>query len=430
LTGNKSIGGCPMDVNFKVNFQPLNQLKTMATFTLLLDRRVKKKNDQYNLSIRVISGSEQIYLNISQMTKEQYNQIFVKKTMDTKSISFRESCYARLSKCERIFMGMKSFDKQKFRKLFFAEDEEEFESLMLSDLFDRFVKNYTNLKPQTQKHFKYSKSVFESFNPGMSVTEVSAVFINRFVKERIESGVSQSAVNSNLRDLRRVVNYFMNEEKVIPDSYQYPFGKGGFSIQNYFPRKLVLSNSEIASIIELKEFDSKQEEYARDIWEMLYRCNGINFADLLRMRWDNIQGDYLIFFRKKTETTRKSNKKEIVVPLSPKLKELIEKIGVKDSPFILGKLKDGYSDSMFENKNHKWKKIVNQRLDEISKRLNLSIPLRIKNARDSYAMTLRRAGVSKDNIGDMLGHSNSIVTEHYLGSMNPETTFDINKHLL
>ena len=402
----------------------------MATFTLLLDTRVKKKNDQYNLSIRVISGSEQIYLNISQMTKEQYNQIFVKKTMDKMSISLRESCNERLSKSERIFTSMKPFEKQKFRKLFFEEDEEEFESLMLSDLFDRFVKNYTNLKPQTQKHFKYSKSVFETFNPGMSVTEVSAVFINRFVKERMESGVSQSAVNSNLRDLRRVINYFINEEKVIPESYQYPFGKGGYSIQNFFPRKLVMTNSEIASVIELKEFDSKQEEYARDIWEMLYRCNGINFADLLRMRWDNIQGEYLIFFRKKTETTRKSNKKEIVVPLSPKLKDLIDKIGVKDSPFILGKLKDGYSDSMFENKNHKWKKIVNQRLDEISKRLNLSIPLRIKNARDSYAMTLRRAGVSKDNIGDMLGHSNSIVTEHYLGSMNPETTFDINKHLL
>lgn len=352
----------------------------MATFTLLLDTRVKKKNDQYNLSIRVINGSEQIYLNISQMKLEKYNQIFVKKAMDSMSISFRESCNELLSKSERIFMSMKPFEKQNFRKLFFEEDEEEFQSLMLSDLFDRFVKNYTNLKPQTQKHFRYSKSVFETFNHGMSVTEVSAVFINRFVKERMESGVSQSAVNSNLRDLRRVINYFINEEKVIPESYQYPFGKGGYSIQNFFPRKLVMTNSEIASVIDLKEFNSKQEEYARDIWEMLYRCNGINFADLLRMRWDNIQGEYLIFFRKKTETTRKSNKKEIVVPLSPKLKDLIDKIGVKDSPFLLGKLKDGYSDSMFENKNHKWKKIVNQKLDDISKRLNLSIPLRIKNA--------------------------------------------------
>lgn len=402
----------------------------MATFTLLLDKRVKKKNDQYNLSIRVINSSEQIYLNISQMKLEKYNQIFVKKAMDSMSINFRESCNELISKSERIFLSMKPFEKQKFRKLFFTEDDEEYESLMLSDLFDRFVINYTNLKPQTQKHFKYSKSVFETFNPRMIVTEVSAVFINRFVKERMESGVSLSAVNSNLRDLRRVINYFMNEEKVIPESYQYPFGKGGFSIQNYFPRKLVMKNTEIQSIIEMTDFKTKEEEYARDIWEMLYRCNGINFADLLRMRWDNIQGEYLIFFRKKTETTRKSNKKEIVVPLSSKLNYLIDKLGVKDSSYILGKLKDGYSDSMFENKNHKWKQIINKRLDEISKRLNLSIPLRIKNARDSYAMTLRRAGVSKDNIGDMLGHSNSIVTEHYLGSMNPETTFEINKHLL
>ena len=43
----------------------------MATFTLVLDTRVKKKNDQYNLSIRVINGSEQIYLNISKMTIEK-----------------------------------------------------------------------------------------------------------------------------------------------------------------------------------------------------------------------------------------------------------------------------------------------------------------------------------------------------------------------
>lgn len=53
----------------------------MATFTLVLDTRVKKKNDQYNLSIRVINGSEQIYLNISKMTIEKYNHIFVQGLM-------------------------------------------------------------------------------------------------------------------------------------------------------------------------------------------------------------------------------------------------------------------------------------------------------------------------------------------------------------
>ena len=36
---------------------------------------------------------------------------------------------------------------------------------------------------------------------------------------------------------------------------------------------------------------------------------------------------------------------------------------------------------------------------------------------------------SKDVIGEMLGHSNSIVTEHYLGSLDLEKTFEANESL-
>jgi len=41
-----------------------------------------------------------------------------------------------------------------------------------------------------------------------------------------------------------------------------------------------------------------------------------------------------------------------------------------------------------------------------------------------------RKGKSRDDIGQMLGHSNSIVTEHYLPSIDPERTFEINSALL
>jgi integrase len=56
----------------------------------------------------------------------------------------------------------------------------------------------------------------------------------------------------------------------------------------------------------------------------------------------------------------------------------------------------------------------------------LSVELKLKTARDSYATTLKRAGKSKDEISEMLGHSNSVVTEHYLASLDMEKTFDIN----
>lgn len=431
MTGNLLTFGYLIIVNrLKISLL-LNPHKLMATFNLLLDTRVVKKNNQYNLSIRGNIGSKQLYVHISKMTKEQYYQIFIKKSMDKQSIDFRKKCSDLVTKSEKIFNEMYPFDPKRFRQLVLGKDETAPEnSLLLYNLFKRFTDSQTNLKQRTIDHFNYSRSVFHKYKSDLNVLDLDSKFISQFVKYRLDSGVSLSAVNSSLRDLRRVINYFSNEECIIPKTYKYPFGKGGFSIQNFFPRKLVMSNEEIKSVIELDDFDSLEQEYARDIWVMLYRCNGINFVDLFRMRWDNIKGDYLIFFRKKTETTRKNNVKEIVVPITADLKKLIRKIGVRNSPYILGKLADGYSESSFENKNHKWKKILNRELAVITEKLNLSVPLRLKNARDSYASTLRRAKVSKDDIGDMLGHSNSIVTEHYLASIDMEATFDINKHLL
>ncbi len=105
-------------------------------------------------------------------------------------------------------------------------------------------------------------------------------------------------------------------------------------------------------------------------------------------------------------------------------------MGDKDSPFILGLLKEGYKENTFENPSHKVRSKFNGNLLEISNKLNLSVPLKLKTARDCYATTLKRAGVSKDNIGEMLGHSNSVVTEHYLASLDIEKTNEINQHIL
>ncbi len=171
-------------------------------------------------------------------------------------------------------------------------------------------------------------------------------------------------------------------------------------------------------------------EYARDIWLLLYRCNGANFADLLRMKWDQIQGDYIVFTRKKTENTRKNKKRKIVIPLTDKLKELIEKVGNKSNPYILGLLPEEYTDRFFDNKNHKVKQQINQDLSKIRTKLNLKTPLQLGKARDCYATTLYRNGESVDDISHMLGHGNSIVTQRYLASITMERTFNINKSLL
>ena len=103
---------------------------------------------------------------------------------------------------------------------------------------------------------------------------------------------------------------------------------------------------------------------------------------------------------------------------------------MKESPFILGRLQEGYKESTFENHCHKLSRKINQDLAVIGSKLGLSVPLKLKTARDAYATTLMRGGISKDEIGSMLGHSNSVVTEHYLASLDIEKTREINSVLL
>ena len=402
----------------------------MPTFKVVLDKRVQKKDEKYNLAIRVINGKDVMYLNLQKLTVKQYEQVFVKNAMDEKNIQFRATCDQYITKCERIFNQLKPYNKVRFRELFFEKDKEVPSTLLLKDLFNHYLTENENIKLKTRSHFRGTSNVLEAYMKGISVGDITPVFLNGFEKKKMEEGYSRATVDSHFRNLRRILNYFKNEVKLIPKEYEYPFGRSGYSISSFFPNKIVLKKEEIQSIIDFKEFENPDQEYSRDIWLLLYYCNGANFADLLRMKWDQITGDYVIFTRRKTETTRKNNIKSIVVPITEKLRAVIDKVGDKESPYILGLLKEGYAENTFENKNHKVKQKINRNLSRISEILDLSIPLNLSGARDCYASTLMRKGKSRDDIGQMLGHSNSIVTEHYLSSIDPERTFEINSVLL
>ena len=402
----------------------------MAKFNLVLDRRVEKKDSKYNLAVRIVHNKEVMFINLVKMTEKQYDFVFVKKSMDPRSIEFRNESSAFLSRCEKVFSQMEKFDKKEFRKLVYQKEPEPKVSLKMKDLFEQYTNSNKKLKIRTKEHYKTSRNVLESFHPDVTILDITPDFLFQFEQDRLSTGASPATVSSYLRHLRSVINHFMKVDKIIPSDFVYPFGKGGYSVRDFWGKKLVLSNTELTKVVEMKDFDTKSQEYARDIWLLLYRCNGINMADLLRLKWSNIKGDYFVFIRMKTESTRKKNIQEITVPITPKVQELIDKLGDKSSPYLLGYLQEGYSENTFKNRLKRLRRTINTELTTISSKLELSVPLKIKTARESYATTLKRAGVSKDTISEMLGHSNSVVTEHYLASLDMEKTFDINACLL
>jgi hypothetical protein len=118
----------------------------MATFNIQLDRRKKLQKGLYNLVVRVNRGNDMIYLNISKLTEEQYDHVFVKRAGDEESIAFREKCEGYRIKCERICNKLRPFNKTRFRELFYEEEKDIPKSLLLKDLFKDYYTTNDNIK--------------------------------------------------------------------------------------------------------------------------------------------------------------------------------------------------------------------------------------------------------------------------------------------
>jgi len=398
----------------------------MATFNIVLDKRNKLKNGRYNLAVRMVDGKDVMYINIQKMTEKQYNNLFNNRIKDEKSRQFLDTCNGYITKCEKIYHELKPFNRETFRNRFWETEKDKPKSLLLEELFEYYIKKKDNLKPNTVDSLRYTKNRLVGFKEGVSVGDITVSFLRKFERDEIDKNNSRATVDHHMRNLRSIINYFSHNEKIIPKKYEYPFGPGGFTVSGYFPSTQVLSQSEIKSIIELDNFESDDHRYARDVWVMLYRFNGANFADLLRMKWNQVDGKYIYFTRKKTEGTRKSNRKPIIVPLTEKLKDSIDRVGDKSSPYILGKIDEGYDEIQFKDRSKKVRKQINRKLRDIRDNLQLSQPLTLGSARDCYANTLDRNDVNIKKISQMLGHSNVVVTEHYLSGLNPDETFGIN----
>lgn len=409
----------------------------MATFKVLPDPRYKRKNGTHRYCLRAIVEGKVQYIPIDYgLTTEQHDRVFKQKSMTSDCIDIREKFNTLEVKAERIYNSLRRYDPKRFKEVFSGKGELTHESdldlpqiLELSALTDYYLSK-ANIKRSTKIHFGCSLNVIERYSPGIHLDEIDPKFLREFESKMLGQGKSISTVSSYLRNLRTLVNYFMNEKKVLPSDFVYPFGKGGHSIKNVRKKKRVMSEDDILKVIEMEDFDSPKQEYARDIWLILYNANGLNPIDLLKLRWDSMKDDHIPVIRTKTETTRVYDLQEITIPITEELRYYIDKVGDPSSPFLLGKLKEGYSETSLLNRKNRFRQEINLELRKIGERLNLPVPLTMSTARDCYAMTLKRNGVPREHTSDSLGHSDIRTTSHYLDSLSIDESFAVNNNLV
>lgn len=404
----------------------------MATIKLILDKRTQNKDKTFPIRLYVYVKPKVSFINLgANHTEKEYKEIF-EKTPTGKRLEYRRSFENFVNRAIDLYKGMDEFNLKEFKKLLFEKkDKPKQSTTCLSNLFKEYVSSKeSKLSIKTKEMYKSTLNCILKFKPNAKLEDITTSSLLDFERWYNQKHPlhQNSSVGIHLRNLRAVINKLKDEDK-MPQGYKYPFGKGKYSIRSYTKMKVALTESEIKTLIELDSFESVEERKARDLWLMQFYCNGVNLNDLIRLRWDNIVGNCFVIQRQKTKNTSSSRHVSIRIPLVDNLKTLIEKIGNKRSPYVLGFLKEGMSERQILEKKRRVAGIMNDNLKSLGQRLNFSIELLSETSRDAYATTLKRNGRSIEEIAEMLGHTSTTCTRNYLAQFDDTQLHNINQLL-
>jgi integrase/recombinase XerD len=224
-------------------------------------------------------------------------------------------------------------------------------------------------------------------------------------------GKSFTTVGFHMRAIRTIMNK-AKTDKLIKDS-DYPFGEGGYKITTGKGRHLALTLSQIAQIFEYSD-GKESTAYYRDLFVFSYLCNGINFADLARLKYSDIESGEVVWLRQKTINTD-TVKEEIQAYLTPEMQLIIDRWGNDHKPtnFIFPILTGNETQAEIKTIVKNTIKHTNNRLERIGKELNLG-KISTYTARHSFATILKNSGANISFISESLGHANIGVTKNYL----------------
>ncbi len=247
---------------------------------------------------------------------------------------------------------------------------------------------------------------------------VTVAWLKKFEKHLLATGKNYTTIGMKCRAIRSIMNDALSLGMIKEN--QYPFGRGKYEIPTGQGRKLALSLQQIKTLISYSDGSEATEHY-RDLWFFSYLCNGINFADLVTLKYYNIKNGEIYFIRAKTIHTSKV-KKEICAVITPEMQAIIDKWGNPDKnpdSHIFGFLNGDETPLQIKKRVRDVISNCNRRLRKIGKAIGIE-GLSTYTARHSYATVLKRSGANIAYISESLGHNDLKTTENYLASFEKE----------
>ncbi|MCC8114364.1 MAG: site-specific integrase [Bacteroidales bacterium] len=219
-------------------------------------------------------------------------------------------------------------------------------------------------------------------------------------------GLNPNTIACYMRKMRHA--YFVAvEKKIVKDAR--PFARIHTATTPTVKRSLLPEDMKRIRLIPLKD---PSMAFARDIFLFLYYCQGMSFVDASNLLKTDVCNESFTFRRQKTGQL-------IYVKLPPQAREIIERLSVKDSPYLLPIL-DNPADA--EEKVRQLTAVhrrINRNLKRIAKMADIPVNLTTYVARHTWATAAYWCGIAVSVISASLGHTSERTTRIYLADLDP-----------
>jgi len=396
-----------------------------ASATIFLDTRRALKDGSFPVKLSVYYlGKKRHYKTPFKLVEEDYKKIQGSNLRDQDLKNTRNRIYKWLGDQEAIVRKMDRFDFDSFEAEF-TRDEKNTKTKFSLEQVQPFFEDYIQ-KLRVQERIKTAESYQSALNSlvqyrrYLKFQDITPEFLSSYEIWMLAKKKSKTTVGVYLRSLRTIYNLAM--QRGVVNYTQYPFKQ--YTIPAPRKSKRAFKDEQIKTLFNAKMDD---EPYARalDIWRFSFLCNGINLKDIALLKWENISGDYLEFYRKKTENTKRENVLPIRAHLNRHAHAIINKWGNPSRDpvnYIFPILEPGLSTQEIENRIANLTRTTNKYLKRIGEQLGMPTKLTTYTARHSFATKLKNSEkVSLSFIMESLGHSSIKTTMDYLAGFEDDS---------
>jgi integrase len=151
------------------------------------------------------------------------------------------------------------------------------------------------------------------------------------------------------------------------------------------------------------------------------------------LKRENISGNFLVYYRAKTERTAIADMKKASAPILPQLREIIKRQGqynISPDSYLFPILSKPGDPIQARRDIQQFIKTTNKYMKLIAEELEIEKPVTTYYARHSYATILMRSGAPVAYISEKLAHHNIKTTQTYLGSFENDTDMLIAQNLI